>query len=72
MPARPIGGSASSYWPTPLARDWKSRSANQRTRRRACPLADAVDGRLTPGWVEWLMGFPPGWTETWTAGAGPG
>lgn len=25
---------------------------------------DAVEpGPLAPGWVEWLMGFPPGWTE---------
>jgi len=20
-------------------------------------------GRLNPMWVEWLMGFPPGWTD---------
>jgi len=28
-------------------------------------LADAVedDGRLNPDWVEWLMGWPIGWTS---------
>jgi hypothetical protein len=23
-----------------------------------------VDGYLNPRWIEWLMGFPPGWCET--------
>jgi len=23
----------------------------------------AVGGKLNPLWVEWLMGFPPGWTD---------
>ena len=22
-----------------------------------------IDGRLNPEWVEWLMGWPMGWTE---------
>jgi DNA (cytosine-5)-methyltransferase 1 len=62
MPAHPIGGNAASFWPTPRARDWKGGAATQRNRRRACPLNDAVGGCLNPDWVEWLMGFPPGWT----------
>ena len=62
MPERPIAGNGSSSWPTPRARDWKAGSAGQRFRRRACTLSDAVGGRLNPDWVEWLMGFPPGWT----------
>ena len=62
MPAHPTAGSAPSFWPTPRARDWKTGSAAQARRRRACPLNDAVNGRLNPDWVEWLMGFPLGWT----------
>ena len=31
---------------------------------------DAAGGRLNPAWVEWLMGFPPGWTAV--ASGAPG
>jgi hypothetical protein len=27
-------------------------------------LNDQIDGQLNPEWVEWLMGFPIGWTES--------
>ncbi len=67
MPAPRTGGRACGWWrkallPTPVARDWKWGSASQRGRRRACQLSDAVGGRLNPGYAEWMMGFPPGWT----------
>ena len=26
-------------------------------------LNDTVGGQLNPTWVEWLMGFPLGWTD---------
>lgn len=26
-------------------------------------LRTDVAGQLNPTWVEWLMGFPPGWTD---------
>jgi hypothetical protein len=26
-------------------------------------LATQVGGQLNPSWVEWLMGFPTGWTD---------
>lgn len=29
----------------------------------ALTLAGETDGELNPAWVEWLMGFPAGWTE---------
>ncbi len=59
------GGSSSSHdglLPTPLARDWKCGSTMQRVRRRACPLSDVAGGLLNPVFVEWMMGFPAGWT----------
>lgn len=29
----------------------------------AVTLEDGISGQLNPTWVEWLMGFPTGWTE---------
>ena len=68
MPARRTGGAGFGWWrkpllPTPVARDWKHGSPGQRNRARACQLNDAVGGRLHPAFAEWMMGFPPGWTE---------
>lgn len=63
---------ASRRFPTPCARDWRagedpeSRRARQSaTGERHSPnLNDVVapNGHLNPNWVEWLMGFPIGWT----------
>ena len=56
-------------WPTPLASDWKSQSpATQATNAR--PLRERIDGRLSPDWVEALMGFPPGWSDLGPEGFG--
>src|SRR5579875_894668 len=55
-----------SLWPTPRARDWRSGKSSARTRaRNSRPLNEiaAPGGPLNPLWVEWLMGFPPGWTD---------
>ena len=55
---------ALSPWPTPTARDWKSGKASDATHdRNSRPLSEAVGGSLNPTWVEWLMGFPLGWTD---------
>jgi len=67
MPAPRTGGAAFGWWrkpllPTVVARDWKHGSLRQQGRRRACQLSDAVGGRLHPGYAEWMMGFPEGWT----------
>ncbi len=67
MPVPRISGGGFGWWPkrllpTPVARDWKCGSVAQRKRRRACQLNDAAGGRLNPAYVEWLMGFPAGWT----------
>ena len=51
-------------WPPPTARDWKSGKASQETmERNARPLSETVGGSLNPTWVEWLMGWPLGWTD---------
>ena len=52
---------------TPSSRDWKGMSAeSRRSRSTGDPtptLPDQVGGQLNPTWVEWLMGFPTGWTD---------
>ena len=62
-----------SMWPTPLARDYKGgRKAETLAaagRNETNSLPDAVNsqmgktGSLNPTWVEWLMGYPEGWTD---------
>lgn len=49
---------------TPTARDWKSGKASQATMdRNSRPLSEQIGGSLNPTWVEWLMGWPLGWTD---------
>ena len=62
-------------WPTPTSRDWKDgkRSTAMKV-PESCLLGRAVhyrtiesqegSGSLNPTWVEWLMGFPLGWTDS--------
>ena len=49
---------------TPCARDYRT---GQRERyenpERMNALNDQIGGQLNPTWVEWLMGFPIGWTD---------
>lgn len=49
---------------TPQARDFRT---GQKSRwedpKRSRNLNDQIGGQLNPAWVEWLMGFPIGWTE---------
>ena len=69
-------GTTLSDWvlmlPTPTQRDWKSGAASDETlNRNARPLNEVVtnqtgaDGpmRLSPLFVAWLMGYPPGWLD---------
>ena len=55
-------------WPTPKARDWKD-GASEGTFDRTSPDLGKIVGQgpttgaLNPTWVEWLMGFPLGWTD---------
>jgi len=63
-------GDAVRKWATPTARDGKGASNYQRQSRNEADLTnqaraqDGVEsGSLNPTWVEWLMGFPLGWTD---------
>lgn len=48
---------------TPTARDWRSGKASQATmERNSRPLSEQVGGLLNPDWVEWLMGWPIGFS----------
>jgi DNA (cytosine-5)-methyltransferase 1 len=62
-------------WPTPTARDYKGPCWNTpardcldhavergETKSKTFPKPPPDGGRLNPEWVEWLMGFPIGWT----------
>jgi hypothetical protein len=63
---------AKSLWPTPSANDNRDRGnlstpAVQRRARLGKQLGLSMvvsdqSGQLNPTWVEWLMGFPIGWT----------
>ena len=60
-------------WPTPTARDYKdSGKAVTNSDRSSLPIRVATKdkeqwvkggGSLNPTWVEWLMGYPSGWTD---------
>lgn len=54
-------------FPTPTARDYrtgqKNRVKRHGTKHGSSNLNDVISGKLNPTWVEWLMGFPAGWTE---------
>lgn len=63
-----------AQWPTPLADDSSNCGGASRVRSyragkyRGLNAAVVVDGgephgRLNPMWVEWLMGYPGGWTD---------
>lgn len=58
--------SAVKMWPTVCARDYRhpGKSRLERTGSKAGDvLPQAVGGPLNPTWVEWLMGWPSGWTD---------
>jgi hypothetical protein len=75
----PSLGIAVRMWPTPTAGDANGSGSRNTATSKAHPgisLTDAVlgdggrgridagnSGRLNPMWVEWLMGFPIGWTD---------
>jgi hypothetical protein len=48
---------------TPTVNDSKNNSSPSRCRCHTAALDVVAGGSLNPGWVEWLMGFPNGWTN---------
>ena len=48
-------------FPSPAARDWKS-GAGRKENGHVPQLPEVLGGQLNPDWVEWLMGWPIGWT----------
>jgi hypothetical protein len=58
------------FWPTPATRDYKGAvkvgkriSKSGKIQNYGEQLPNAVGGKLNPTWVEWLMGWPLGWTD---------
>jgi hypothetical protein len=64
---------AVAMWPTPRAAQAESRNHTVYARESGKPQnlenriaqrePSAIGGKLNPTWVEWLMGFPIGWTD---------
>jgi len=51
-------------WATPQARDFRTGSTDRWDNpERSRNLNDQIGGQLNPNWVEWLMGWPLGWTD---------
>lgn len=70
MSERNITETVGSHWPTPTTRDWKDSSPKEWQMENSKGLLGReihkgipnTGGVLSPMWVEWLMGFPVGWT----------
>jgi hypothetical protein len=57
-------GLATAVYQTPVARMWNNNGKNPSELERNSPtLAMQAGGALSPTWVEWLMGWPLGWTD---------
>ena len=64
---------AVAMWPTPTASSWGNEGSRMMLDKRIADgsiteqdkraMTAGNGGRLNPMWVEWLMGFPPGWTD---------
>jgi hypothetical protein len=49
--------------PTPQKSDYKGPNNSGSGSKSANGLATLAGGQLNPPWVEWLMGWPVGWTD---------
>jgi hypothetical protein len=54
---------AVKFWPTPTAHNAKEGGFPSEYERNTPTLAAQAGGSLNPTWVEWLMGWPLGWTD---------
>jgi hypothetical protein len=50
-----------AWWPTAVADDTGHRK--KKYAQGGTPLSMQIGGQLNPNWVEWLMGWPIGWTD---------
>lgn len=51
------------FLPTPTTQDASNNGGPSQHNRNSAPLNAVAGGSLNPRWVEWLMGFPEGWTD---------
>ncbi len=51
------------FFPTPTTQDASNNGGPSQHKRNSLPLNAVAGGPLNPAWVEWLMGFPEGWTD---------
>ena len=51
-----------AMYPTPTVQDASNNAGPSQYDRNSLPLNAVAGGSLNPTWVEWLMGFPLGWT----------
>lgn len=62
------GSNAARKWklllPTPTCQDAKNNGSQSQQNRNSKPLNAVAGGALNPPWVEWLMGWPIGWTDS--------
>ena len=67
VPPNGLLGRVVHLWPTPTKSDATRSTFSSEEKRykngRGLQLADQAGGSLNPTWVEWLMGFPLGWTD---------
>jgi hypothetical protein len=61
VPVNGLLGRWVHLWPTPVSDDtgWRRNKYPQ----GGTALSTAIGGMLNPRWVEWLMGYPDGWTD---------
>lgn len=58
------GATKSNVYATPQASDFRSgQTSRLEDPNRSRNLNDQIGGQLNPTWVEWLMGWPLGWTD---------
>ncbi len=53
---------AAVMYPTPTCQDAKNNGSQSQQLRKTPPLNAVIGGPLNPEFVEWLMGWPIGWT----------